>query len=118
MKRFNAALLGEKLVRKLAGHTSRRGLLSKLGLALAAAPVFPVLPISRANAQGGKPDRVVPVLPIDRLFARHHVLRRDQQELRAAGLITLRDRSLTILDPQALRNVAMFNPNYLHQDRR
>jgi len=31
-------------------------LLSRLGLALAAAPVFPVLPISRAQAQG-KPDR-------------------------------------------------------------
>jgi CRP-like cAMP-binding protein len=45
-------------------------------------------------------------------------LNRTLQELRAAGLITLRDRSLTILDLQALRNAAMFNPNYLHQDRR
>jgi methylamine dehydrogenase light chain len=48
--------IGEKLVRLLAGHTSRRGILSRLGLALAAAPVFPVLPISRAKAQG-KSDR-------------------------------------------------------------
>jgi CRP-like cAMP-binding protein len=45
-------------------------------------------------------------------------LNRTLQELRAAGLITLRDRSLTILDPQALRNTAMFNPNYLHLDRK
>ena len=44
--------IGEKLVRRLAGHTSRRGLLSRLGLALAAAPVFPVLPVGRAQAQG------------------------------------------------------------------
>jgi methylamine dehydrogenase light chain len=44
--------IGERLVRRLAGHTSRRGILSRLGLALAAAPVFPVLPISRAKAQG------------------------------------------------------------------
>ena len=48
--------IGEKLVRRLAGHTSRRGLLSRVGLALAAAPVFPVLPVNRAHAQG-KPDR-------------------------------------------------------------
>lgn len=40
----------ERALRKLAGHTSRRGLLSKLGLALVAAPVFPVLPVSRAWA--------------------------------------------------------------------
>ena len=45
-------------------------------------------------------------------------LNRTLQELRAAGLITLRDRSLTILDLQALRNAAMFNPSYLHQDRK
>ena len=51
MKRFNPDIRGERLTRKLAGHTSRRGLLSRLGLALAAAPVFPVLPVSRAQAQ-------------------------------------------------------------------
>ena len=56
MKQISIDRIGEKLVRRLAGHTSRRGLLSRLGLALAAAPVFPVLPISRAQAQG-KPDR-------------------------------------------------------------
>ena len=52
MKIFNTDQFGEKLVRKLAGRTSRRGMLAKFGLALAAAPAFPVLPISRANAQG------------------------------------------------------------------
>ena len=45
-------------------------------------------------------------------------LNRTLQELRGAGLITLRDRSLTIVDLQALRGTAMFNPNYLHLDRR
>ena len=45
-------------------------------------------------------------------------LNRTLQELRAAGLITLRDRSLTIHDFQALRGTAMFNPNYLHLDQK
>jgi CRP-like cAMP-binding protein len=45
-------------------------------------------------------------------------LNRTLQELRASGLITLRDRSLTILDFQILSNTAMFNPTYLHLDRR
>jgi CRP-like cAMP-binding protein len=45
-------------------------------------------------------------------------LNRTLQELRGAGLITLRDRSLTILDHQALCNTAMFNPNYLHLERK
>ncbi|MBV8925642.1 MAG: Crp/Fnr family transcriptional regulator [Bradyrhizobium sp.] len=44
-------------------------------------------------------------------------LNRTLQELRSAGLITLRDRSLTILDLQALSSTAMFNPNYLHLHR-
>jgi CRP-like cAMP-binding protein len=43
---------------------------------------------------------------------------RTLQELRASGLITLKDRSLTIHDFQALRTTAMFNPNYLHFDRK
>ena len=45
-------------------------------------------------------------------------LNRTLQELRASGLITLKDRSLTILDLQSLANTAMFNPGYLHFDRR
>src|SRR4051812_18940682 len=55
MSKFNADALGESLLRKFAGRTSRRGILSKLGLALVAAPVFPTLPVSRAEAS--KPDR-------------------------------------------------------------
>jgi methylamine dehydrogenase light chain len=43
--------LGEKLSRSLAGRTSRRSLLAKLGATLVAAPVFPLLPVSRAQAQ-------------------------------------------------------------------
>jgi methylamine dehydrogenase light chain len=55
MKTFGADKVGERWVRRLAGHTSRRGVLGRLGFALVAAPIFPVLPVSRANA--GKPDR-------------------------------------------------------------
>jgi methylamine dehydrogenase light chain len=43
--------LSEKFARRLAGGTSRRSVLSKLGLALVAAPAFPLLPIDRAKAQ-------------------------------------------------------------------
>jgi CRP-like cAMP-binding protein len=45
-------------------------------------------------------------------------LNRTLQELRGSGFITLRDRSLTIHDFQALSSTAMFNPNYLHFDRK
>lgn len=45
-------------------------------------------------------------------------LNRTLQELRSSGLITLRDRNLTINDFQALSNAAMFNPNYLHLGRK
>ena len=55
MKRFNADAMGEKLLRRLAGGSSRRSMLSRLGAALVAAPVFPLLPVSRAEA--AKPDR-------------------------------------------------------------
>ena len=34
MKQISIDRIGEKLVRRLAGHTSRRGLLSRVGLAL------------------------------------------------------------------------------------
>jgi hypothetical protein len=37
-------------------------------------------------------------------------------ELRRTGLITLRDRHLTIHDVARLRDTAGFNPGYLHLD--
>jgi CRP-like cAMP-binding protein len=43
-------------------------------------------------------------------------LNRTLQALRGAGLITLRERSLTFHDLGALRDVALFNPSYLHLD--
>jgi len=55
MKMFDADAIGESLLRIFAGRTSRRGILSRLGLALVAAPAFPLLPVSRARA--AKPDR-------------------------------------------------------------
>ncbi|TPI36954.1 Crp/Fnr family transcriptional regulator [Mesorhizobium sp. B3-1-9] len=42
---------------------------------------------------------------------------RTLQELRASNLIVLKDRTLTIPNLQALQDVALFNPNYLHLDR-
>jgi CRP-like cAMP-binding protein len=45
-------------------------------------------------------------------------LNRTLQELRGSGLITLRDRTLTILDSQALGSTALFNPNYLHLNQK
>ena len=51
MGRFDLDQVGEKLVRRLAGRTSRRSIISKLGMSLAAVPAFPLLPVSRASAQ-------------------------------------------------------------------
>lgn len=45
-------------------------------------------------------------------------LNRTLQELRAAGLIVLRERTLTINDLDALKNTALFSPSYLHHYRR
>ncbi|MFC0408824.1 Crp/Fnr family transcriptional regulator [Roseomonas elaeocarpi] len=41
---------------------------------------------------------------------------RTLQELRGAGLIQLKDRVLRIPDLRALKEAALFNPNYLHLD--
>jgi CRP-like cAMP-binding protein len=41
-------------------------------------------------------------------------LNRTLQELRSSGLILLRERTLTITDLDALKNTALFSPNYLH----
>jgi len=44
-------------------------------------------------------------------------LNRTLQELRANGLIVLRDRMLSINDLDALQDTALFNPSYLHYAR-
>jgi CRP-like cAMP-binding protein len=74
--------------------------LKVVGLAQGNSFAFPVTQMDLADATG--------------LSTVH--LNRTLQELRASGLITLRDRNLTIRDLQALRDTAMFNPNYLHLD--
>jgi methylamine dehydrogenase light chain len=43
--------LSERATRRLAGRTSRRSVLAKLGALIVAAPVFPLLPVHRARAQ-------------------------------------------------------------------
>ncbi|RKF22953.1 methylamine dehydrogenase (amicyanin) light chain [Altericroceibacterium spongiae] len=50
MSGMNSDSQTEKFVRKLARGSSRRSLLSRIGAALVAAPVFPLLPVDRANA--------------------------------------------------------------------
>ena len=45
-------------------------------------------------------------------------LNRTLQELRATGLIALRERTLTIMDLDALKSVALFSSNYLELYRR
>jgi methylamine dehydrogenase light chain len=40
----------ERVTRRLAGFSSRRGFLAKLGVALIAAPVLPLLPVARVTA--------------------------------------------------------------------
>ncbi|MHB0768347.1 Crp/Fnr family transcriptional regulator [Bradyrhizobium sp. 5.13L] len=45
-------------------------------------------------------------------------LNRTLQELRASGLIALRDRTLTIRDLEALKDAALFSPSYLQLYRR
>jgi CRP-like cAMP-binding protein len=43
---------------------------------------------------------------------------RTLQELRASGLITLRERQIIIHDLEGLSSMAMFTPYYLHMERR
>lgn len=46
----------ERFARSLAGRISRRSLLSRLGAVLVVAPIFPLLPVSRASAAKGEPS--------------------------------------------------------------
>ena len=41
-------------------------------------------------------------------------INRTIRELRASNLIVLRERTLTINDLEALKNLALFSPSYLH----
>ena len=61
---------------------------------------FPMTQIDLGEATGLTPVHVNRVL----------------QQMRSAGLVELRGRMLTLLDVAALRNMAMFSPDYLHLD--
>lgn len=43
---------------------------------------------------------------------------RTMQRLREDGLLTMRGQLVTILEPERLRSIAGFDPNYLHLERR
>jgi CRP-like cAMP-binding protein len=60
---------------------------------------FPITQMDQADATG--------------LSVAH--VNRTIQELRASNLIVLRERALTIYDLEALMNLALFSPSYLHQ---
>jgi CRP-like cAMP-binding protein len=76
--------------------------LSMVGLADASSFAFPVTQMELADTIG---------------LSTVHV-NRTLQELRAAGLITLKGRQMIIHDLDALSRTAMFTPDYLHLDRR
>lgn len=55
MKLFDTDRIGEAMLRRFAGRTSRRSVLARVGAVVVAAPAFPLLPVNRAEA--AKPDR-------------------------------------------------------------
>ena len=75
--------------------------LQQVGLTRDTSCDFPLTQLDLADATGLTPVHV----------------NRTLQDLRRDGLIRLQNRELTILDLEALKAVAMFNPNYLHLDR-
>ena len=64
--------------------------------------LFPVTQMDLADATG------LSVVHVNRTL----------QELRASGLIVLRDRTLTITDLKVLKDTALFSADYLHTKRR
>lgn len=56
MAERRADRFSEMLVRQIARSSSRRGFLGRLGVMLVAAPVFPLLPVSRASAATPQPQ--------------------------------------------------------------
>ena len=57
--------MSERLTRNLARFSSRRGFLSKLGVALLAAPAFPLLPVAR-TARAAEPKGAAPKTDFER----------------------------------------------------
>jgi methylamine dehydrogenase light chain len=57
--------MSERLTRNLARFSSRRGFLSKLGVALLAAPAFPLLPVAR-TAKAAEPKGATPKTDFER----------------------------------------------------
>ena len=69
-----------------------------VGLSDGRSCAFPITQMDMADATG------LSVVHVNRTL----------QELRSARLIVLRDRTLTVRDPEALMDAALFNPDYLH----
>lgn len=72
--------------------------LRTVGLLEGKSCVFPITQMDLADATG------LSVVHVNRTI----------QELRASDLIVLRERTLTVNNLDALKNLAMFSPNYLH----
>jgi methylamine dehydrogenase light chain len=62
MTKRRVDVLSERFTRHIAGHSSRRSMLSRLGAVLVGASTIPVLPVARANA--AEPRRA-PVKPTE-----------------------------------------------------
>jgi methylamine dehydrogenase light chain len=60
MSRFNFDALSERVTRRLAGGLSRRNALARFGALIAAAPVLPILPVARAEAEPATPQSATP----------------------------------------------------------
>jgi methylamine dehydrogenase light chain len=55
VSKFQFDKLGERLTRRFAGFASRRSFISKLGAAMIAVPILPLLPVARSAAAGAPP---------------------------------------------------------------
>jgi methylamine dehydrogenase light chain len=49
--------VGERITRRIASYSSRRGFLSRLGMALVCAPAIPLLPVARAQSPTSGPNQ-------------------------------------------------------------
>jgi CRP-like cAMP-binding protein len=109
---WRATLIDAALVREWMLNTGRRDAYARM------AHLFCEL-VTRLNAVGLAPDRVCD-LPMtqpelaDALGITSVHVNRTIRDLKAAGLITLRGRRLTVHDWPALQEAAEFDPTYLH----